>query len=76
METLSFILMVIPQLANVAINQGKNLATNLLNNKSQKEYEYKDLGSMATVGKYRTVVDLSFIKFQGFLFGMYGCFYT
>lgn len=55
-----------PQLANVAINQGKNLATNLLNNKSQKEYEYKDLGSMATVGKYRAVVDLSFIKFQGF----------
>ena len=58
-----------PQLANVAINQGKNLATNFLNqlkNKSQKEYEYKDLGSMATIGKYRAVVDLPFIKFQGF----------
>jgi len=58
-----------PQLANVAINQGKNLAHNLLNqlkNKAQKEYEYKDLGSMATIGKYRAVVDLPFIKFQGF----------
>lgn len=58
-----------PQLANVAINQGKNLAKNLLNllkNKSQKEYEYKDLGSMATIGKYRAVVDLPFAKFQGF----------
>jgi NADH dehydrogenase len=58
-----------PQLANVAINQGKNLAANFLNqlkNKSQKEYEYKDLGSMATIGKYRAVVDLPFIKFQGF----------
>lgn len=58
-----------PQLANVAINQGKNLALNFLNQlkgKAQKEYEYKDLGSMATIGKYRAVVDLPFIKFQGF----------
>lgn len=58
-----------PQLANVAINQGKNLASNFLNllkGKPQKEYEYKDLGSMATIGKYRAVVDLPFIKFQGF----------
>lgn len=58
-----------PQLANVAINQGKNLAKNLLNrlkNKTLKEYEYKDLGSMATIGKYRAVVDLPFVKFQGF----------
>lgn len=58
-----------PQVANVAINQGKNLASNFLNllkGKSLKEYEYKDLGSMATVGKYRAVVDLPFIKFQGF----------
>lgn len=58
-----------PQLANVAINQGKNLASNFLKSLSQKplkEYEYKDLGSMATIGKYRAVVDLPFIKFQGF----------
>jgi len=58
-----------PQVANVAINQGKNLASNFINilkNKTQKEYEYKDLGSMATIGKYRAVVDLPFIKFQGF----------
>lgn len=58
-----------PQLANVAINQGKNLAKNLLDrlkNKTLKEYEYKDLGSMATIGKYRAVVDLPFVKFQGF----------
>lgn len=59
-----------PQLANVAINQGKNLASNFLNllkGKTLKEYEYKDLGSMATIGKYRAVVDLPFIKFQGYL---------
>lgn len=58
-----------PQLANVAINQGKNLANNLLNllkNKPLKEYEYKDLGSMATIGKRKAVVDLPFVKFQGF----------
>lgn len=58
-----------PQVANVAINQGKNLADNLINlhkNKRLNQYEYKDLGSMATIGKYRAVVDLPFIKFQGF----------
>lgn len=59
-----------PQLANVAINQGKNLASNFkqaLHNKVLKEYEYTDLGSMATIGKYKAVVDLPFIKFQGYL---------
>jgi NADH dehydrogenase len=59
-----------PQLANVAINQGKNLAHNLLrllNQKDQKEYEYKDLGSMATIGKHKAVVDLPFMKFHGYI---------
>lgn len=58
-----------PQVANVAINQGKVLAKNLLK-KSQKdwtEYEYDDQGSMATIGKHRAVVDLPRFKFQGFL---------
>lgn len=57
-----------PQVANVAINQGKNLAKNLLRklkNKAPRTYEYKDLGSMATIGKHKAVVDLPFIKFQG-----------
>ncbi len=58
-----------PQVANVAINQGVNLAKNLLkkDKKDWKEYEYKDLGSMATIGKNRAVVDLAKFKFQGFL---------
>ena len=58
-----------PQVANVAINQGKNLANNFLK-KSQKdweEYEYIDRGSLATIGKHRAVVDLPKFKFQGFL---------
>ncbi len=59
-----------PQVANVAINQAKNLAKNLNAislGKPQKEYEYKDLGSMATVGKHKAVVDLPKIKFSGTL---------
>lgn len=58
-----------PQLANVAINQGKNLADNFLRMQKGKplnEYEYKDLGSMATIGKHKAVVDLPFFKFQGY----------
>ncbi|KFF24018.1 NAD(P)/FAD-dependent oxidoreductase [Chryseobacterium vrystaatense] len=58
-----------PQVANVAINQAKNLGKNLLkkNSSDWTEYEYKDQGSLATIGKHRAVVDLPFIKFQGFL---------
>ncbi len=58
-----------PQVANVAINQGKNLADNFLkkNEKDWKEYEYQDQGSMATIGKHRAVVDLPKFKFQGLL---------
>jgi NADH dehydrogenase len=58
-----------PQLANVAINQAKNLAANLKalqKNKKLKEYEYRDLGSMATIGTNKAVVDLPFAKFSGF----------
>lgn len=58
-----------PQVANVAINQGKLLSKNLLaltQGKSQKEYEYKDLGSMATIGRNKAVVELPFIKFKGY----------
>ena len=58
-----------PQLANVAINQAKNLAKNLKNleeNKATIEYEYTDLGSMATIGTNKAVVDLPFLNFKGF----------
>lgn len=59
-----------PQVANVAINQAKNLGKNIL--KSLKnpdykinEYEYHDLGMMATIGKHKAVVELPFFKFKG-----------
>jgi len=58
-----------PQVANVAINQGKLLSKNLLAltlGKPQKEYEYNDLGSMATIGRNKAVVELPFMKFKGY----------
>jgi len=58
-----------PQVANVAINQAKNLARNLRalrNNKPLKQYEYRNLGTMATIGKNKAVVDLPFIRFKGY----------
>jgi len=59
-----------PQVAQVAIQQAKNLVGNM--KIWQKEggprptpFHYKDLGSMATIGRNRAVVDLPFWKFQG-----------
>ncbi len=59
-----------PQVAQVAIQQADNLANNLkaiADNRSIKKFKYKDLGSMATVGRSLAVVDLPFVKFQGFI---------
>jgi NADH dehydrogenase len=58
-----------PQVANVAVSQGKLLSKNLKNllqNRPLVQYEYKDKGSLATVGKHKAVADLPFMKFQGF----------
>lgn len=54
-----------PQVANVAINQAKNLAYNL-NKTKTNEFEYNDLGSMATIGRNKAVVDLPHFKFRGY----------
>jgi len=59
-----------PQVANVAINQARLLAKNILKytkGKPLTEYEYKDLGTMATIGRNKAVVDLPFINFKGYL---------
>ncbi|SFU08633.1 NADH dehydrogenase [Algoriphagus locisalis] len=59
-----------PQVAQVAIQQALNLSHNLHQieeGKEKKGFKYKDLGSMATVGRKLAVVDLPFIKFQGIL---------
>ena len=58
-----------PQVAQVAIQQAKQLSENLKNKLKGKEFNqffYKDLGSMATIGRNRAVVDLPRFKFKGF----------
>lgn len=54
-----------PQVAQVAIQMAKHLARNLKDS-GQRPFAYDDLGSMATVGRNRAVVDLPRFKFQGF----------
>lgn len=59
-----------PQVAQVAIQQGVNLAWNFITMKHQgklKPFKYIDRGSMATIGRNRAVADLSFLKFGGFM---------
>lgn len=58
-----------PQMAQPAIQQGRNLAgnlTKLLKNKPMQPFKYKDLGSMATIGRNKAVVELPNRSFYGF----------
>jgi NADH:ubiquinone reductase (H+-translocating) len=58
-----------PQVAQPAIQQGDLLAENLsaiLRGNTLKPFRYNDLGSMATIGRNKAVVDLPFFKFAGF----------
>lgn len=58
-----------PQLAQAAIQQGKLLAKNLLsivNKEPLKAFHYKNLGTMATVGRNKAVVELPKRQFGGF----------
>jgi NADH dehydrogenase len=58
-----------PQVANVAINQAKKLAKNLrklIKGKKTIEYEYVDLGAMATIGWKKAVIDFPIISFKGY----------
>lgn len=58
-----------PQLAQVAIQQGKNLAANfkrIEDGKVLEQFRYNDKGSMAIISKYNAVVDLPKHSFQGF----------
>lgn len=59
-----------PQLAQVAIQQGKLLARNLQQlqaGKPLQAFAYKDKGSMAIISKFKAVVDLPKGFFRGFL---------
>jgi len=58
-----------PMLAPVAQQMGQLLAKNLLRGQNGEElapFEYKDKGTMATIGRNRAVVDLPFYSFSGF----------
>lgn len=57
-----------PQVAQVALQQAANLTHNLIRLQKGKEplpFEYKDKGSMATIGRNKAVVDLPFVHFGG-----------
>ena len=61
-----------PQVAQVAIQQAKNLAKNLkLINDGKDEsaltpFKYNNLGSMATIGRNKAVVEIGKLRSQGF----------
>jgi NADH:ubiquinone reductase (H+-translocating) len=58
-----------PQLAQVAIQQGKYLAKNLVNSfhpGDWKPFRYKEKGTMAIISKYKAVADLPTFSFKGF----------
>lgn len=64
-----------PQVAQVAIQQADNLAKNLLKGfKNAKAFNYKNLGSMATVGRSKAVVDLPGFHFKGFFAWLFWLF--
>jgi NADH dehydrogenase len=58
-----------PMMAPPAMQQGQLLARNinrLIHKTPLKPFQYKDKGSMATVGRNKAVVDMKSFKFQGF----------
>ena len=59
-----------PQVAPVAIQQAKLLAKNLKSLETQKQmlpFQYRDKGSMATVGRNLAVAEMGAIKVRGFV---------
>jgi len=59
-----------PQVAQVAIQQGRNLAQNLraeMEGKTMRAFTYKDNGSMAIIGTNKAVADLPGLHFKGFI---------
>ncbi|MDE7410454.1 MAG: NAD(P)/FAD-dependent oxidoreductase [Paramuribaculum sp.] len=55
-----------PQLAQVALQQGKNLAKNLNRGIFKTSFKYKDKGTMATVGRNLAVADIKHYHMSGF----------
>ncbi len=58
-----------PQVAQVAIQQGKNLVSNLEKIESGKDmipFRYNDLGTLATIGRNKAITEIGSLKFSGF----------
>ena len=57
-----------PMLASVAQQHGKKLGKNIIRltkEKPMKPFDFTNLGTMATIGRNKAVVDLPILKFQG-----------
>jgi NADH dehydrogenase len=60
----------LPGVAQVAIQQGRYAADHIqarFRGKSLAPFRYKDLGSMATIGRGAAVADFGWLRFSGFL---------
>ncbi len=58
-----------PQLAQVAMQQAENLVMNLKRqdkNEQEHPFSYRNLGTMATIGRKKAVVEIGRLKFGGF----------
>ena len=59
-----------PQIAQVAIQQGELLAKNLVHMEKGEQLEafrYKDLGTMATIGRNKAVADIGKVRMHGWI---------
>lgn len=59
-----------PMVAQVAMQQGKQLGKNIINElkgKPLQPFKYKDLGSMATIGRNRAVAEFAGIRLSGYI---------
>ena len=66
-----------PGVAQVALQQGKHLAKNLMaiiENKKTEPFIYNDKGSMATIGRNKAVADIGKLHFHGFIAWVLWCF--
>ncbi len=57
----------LPQLAQVAIQEGKYIARCMNKDEWDKPFRYHDKGSMATIGRNRAVADLGHTHLSGFI---------
>lgn len=59
-----------PQVAQVALQQAANFVRNLKHiesNQTPNKFKYKDLGSLATIGRHLAVADFPFMHLKGFI---------